>query len=328
MTAPGSSADPVDPACQSCGHAATDRLTGLLDRWGWDERAPAELAQAAAQQDSLALLVIDIDHFKRFNDRFGHIAGDAVIKAVADTVRRSTRETDVLGRYGGHGGDEFLVLLRQTDAAEALSVAHRIRTGVRAIAVDAPSTDGGIIRLDKVTTSIGVCARVPAAEEDLTTFVVAADAALQVAKQAGRDRIRLAEDSRTPLPVPLARHRAEPVTPVRRYVPVLVGLGSALAAFAYIVAFAPPPEREEPAMAAAQLAPATPPTPSVETTVVVVTTVLAPPPPAPPPRPASKAAAVKKKPTTSKPAPATTTTEQKPLVDVCLIMRQMIGRGC
>ncbi|MGO1055153.1 GGDEF domain-containing protein [Crossiella sp. CA198] len=325
MTAPGSSADPVDPACHSCGHAATDRLTGLLDRWGWDERAPAELAQAAAARDSLALLVIDIDRFKQFNDRFGHIAGDAVIKAVADTVRRSTRESDVLGRYGGHGGDEFLVLLRQTDAAEALSVAHRIRTGVREIAVDAPSTDGGIIRLDRVTTSIGVCAKVPRPEDDLTTYVVAADAALQVAKQAGRDRIRLADESRTPLPVPLGRHRAAARPAARRFVPVLVGLGSALAAFAYIVVFAPPGEREEPAMAAAQLAPIATAAPATETTIIVVTTVIAPP-PAPPQRPDPKPATAKKKPT-SKPAP-TTTTEQKPLVDVCQIMRQVVGRIC
>ncbi|MCK2244709.1 MULTISPECIES: GGDEF domain-containing protein [unclassified Crossiella] len=325
MTAPGSSADPVDPACHSCGHAATDRLTGLLDRWGWDERAPAELAQAAAARDSLALLVIDIDRFKQFNDRFGHIAGDAVIKAVADTVRRSTRESDVLGRYGGHGGDEFLVLLRQTDAAEALSVAHRIRTGVREIAVDAPSTDGGIIRLDRVTTSIGVCAKVPRPEDDLTSYVVAADAALQVAKQAGRDRIRLADESRTPLPVPLGRHRAAARPAIRRFVPVLIGLGSALAAFAYIVVFAPPGEREEPAMAAAQLAPIATAAPSTETTIIVVTTVIAPP-PAPPQRPDAKPATAKKK-LTGKPAP-TTTTEQKPLVDVCQIMRQVVGRIC
>lgn len=336
MTGSGSATESADPACHSCGQPATgwavDRLTGLLDRWGWDERAPGVLAEAAARQLPLALMVIDIDHFKGFNDRFGHVAGDAVIKAVADTVRRFATEDGLIGRYGGHGGDEFLVLLRETDPARALSVAHRIRTGVRAIAVEAPSTDGGTTRLDKVTTSIGVCARVPRPEDDLTTFVVAADAALQVAKRAGRDRIRLAEDCRRPIAAPIGRHRAAiPTKPqVRRYAPVLIGVSSALAAFAYSVVGAPPAEREEPAMAAAQLAPAAPSTqPAVETTIIVVTTVLVQPPPPPvAPPPAAKPAPVKKKPAPPpKPRPPATT-EQKPLVDVCQIMRNLVGFRC
>ncbi|MBP2472105.1 diguanylate cyclase (GGDEF)-like protein [Crossiella equi] len=324
MTAPGSAAAPEDDTCHTCGHApgrlAVDRMTGLLDRWGWDERAPAEIAHAVAHQQSLALLAIDIDHFKRVNDTYGHLAGDAVIKAVADVVRGSTREaSDLVGRYGGHGGDEFLVLLRQADPAEALTVAHRIRKGVHDLVLTAPSTDGGTARIDGLTLSVGICAKVPQPEDELTGYVLAADAALLAAKQAGRDRIRLADNSRTPQPV--ARHLLRGRLPVRRYGPVLVGIGSALAAFGYILLFSPPPEREVPAMAAERLAP--PPAPSTETTVIVVTTVLPPPPPAP--RPPARSAAPKKK--TSKPAP-TTTTEPKPLVDVCKIVRGIVGPIC
>jgi diguanylate cyclase (GGDEF)-like protein len=174
-------------SCDSCGQPhglwATDRLTLLLDRWGWDAQALATLASSR----STALVVVDLDNFKRVNDRYGHVAGDAVLKAVADTLRHSTRRGDLLGRYGGHGGDEFLVMLPETGVEEALIVADRIRQGIRAMVVHAP-TNGGTVRIDRVTASFGVSVGKPGTE--LETLVVEADAALRRAKRTGRDRVR------------------------------------------------------------------------------------------------------------------------------------------
>jgi diguanylate cyclase (GGDEF)-like protein len=174
-------------SCDSCGQPhglwATDRLTLLLDRWGWDAQALATLASSR----STALVVVDLDNFKRVNDRYGHVAGDAVLKAVADTLRHSTRRGDLLGRYGGHGGDEFLVMLPETGVEEALIVADRIRQGIRAMVVHAP-TNSGTVRIDRVTASFGVSVGKPGTE--LETLMVEADAALRRAKRTGRDRVR------------------------------------------------------------------------------------------------------------------------------------------
>ncbi|MBP2325172.1 diguanylate cyclase (GGDEF)-like protein [Kibdelosporangium banguiense] len=175
------------PSCDSCGRPhgawATDRLTLLLDRWGWDAQAQEILAAS----QSTALVIVDLDNFKRVNDRYGHVAGDAVLKAVADTLRHSTRKGDLLGRYGGHGGDEFLVLLPETDMHDAMIVADRIRQDIRATVVPAP-TDGGTVRINRVTASFGVSVGNPGT--DLEALVVEADAALRHAKRTGRDRVR------------------------------------------------------------------------------------------------------------------------------------------
>jgi diguanylate cyclase (GGDEF)-like protein len=187
-------------SCGSCGQPhgvwATDRLTLLLDRWGWDTQAPDILAASG----STALLVVDLDNFKRVNDRFGHVAGDAVLKAVADTLRESTRKGDLLGRYGGHGGDEFLVMLPETGMDDALMVAERIQRAIRAIVVDAP-TQSGTVSISAITASFGVSVGSP--DTDLETLVVEADAALRRAKRTGRDRIRTLGGKR-PLRVPMA----------------------------------------------------------------------------------------------------------------------------
>jgi diguanylate cyclase (GGDEF)-like protein len=177
-------------SCDSCGHPhglwGTDRLTLLLDRWGWDDQA-AELLKASP---STALLVVDLDNFKRVNDRFGHVAGDEVLRDVADTLRRVTRKGDLLGRYGGHGGDEFLVLLPGTDTEGALTVAERIRTGIRSMVVTAP-TSSGTTSITATTASIGLSVGSP--ETDLQSLVLQADAALRGAKRTGRDRVRPVE---------------------------------------------------------------------------------------------------------------------------------------
>ncbi|ALG08824.1 GGDEF domain-containing protein [Kibdelosporangium phytohabitans] len=187
-------------SCDSCGRPhgrwATDRLTLLLDRWGWDEQAPHVLAASP----STALVVVDLDNFKRVNDRYGHVAGDAVLKAVADTLRQRTRKGDLVGRYGGHGGDEFLILLPDTVLDEALAVTERVRQDIRSLVVEAP-THGGTVRIDTITASFGVAAGNPTT--DIQTLIVEADTALRHAKKTGRDRVRAPKQRRS-MRIPLA----------------------------------------------------------------------------------------------------------------------------
>ncbi|RSM86581.1 hypothetical protein DMH04_13095 [Kibdelosporangium aridum] len=183
-------------SCDSCGHPhgpwATDRLTMLLDRWGWDAQAPRLLAASS----STALVVVDLDNFKRVNDKYGHVAGDAVLKAVADTLRHSTRKGDLLGRYGG---DEFLLLLPETTLDEAVAVTERVRRDVRSLIVHAP-TEGGTVRIESITASFGIAIGHP--DSDLEALIVEADAALRRAKKSGRDRVKA--PGRRSLRVPLA----------------------------------------------------------------------------------------------------------------------------
>ncbi|ALG07334.1 GGDEF domain-containing protein [Kibdelosporangium phytohabitans] len=188
----------VPERCGTCGQPigywAIDRLTGLLDRWGWDTYAPRTLRDAHEQRQPLALLLLDLDHFKDINDRYGHVAGDMVLHAVAEVLREACRENDVLGRYGGHGGDEFLVLLPMTNRDRALSVASRVLDGVRALRISVPDVDRGVrTTLTGLSVSIGVALYVPARgmEPVLTDLVLEADAALLVAKREGRDTVRI-----------------------------------------------------------------------------------------------------------------------------------------
>ncbi len=184
--------------CTSCGQPlgywAIDRLTGVLDRWGWDTYAPEVLREAHERRQPLALLLLDLDHFKHVNDRYGHVAGDMVLHAVAEVLRRSVREEDIVGRYGGHGGDEFLVLLPTTNRDRAMAVAERVLDGVNDLEVGVPDVDRGTrTTLAGLTVSIGVALYVPARgiEPVMEELVLEADAALLVAKREGRDTVRI-----------------------------------------------------------------------------------------------------------------------------------------
>jgi len=182
--------------CESCGQPvgafAIDRLTGLYDRWGWDDRAPRVLRAVRQRQEPAALLMMDLDHFKSVNDQFGHLAGDTVLRAVANVLREATRADDVVGRYGGHGGDEFLALLPGTDRDRALIVATRIRETVKSLQVTVPDA-GSRLRatLTGQTVSIGIALYRPRYDDatNLDDLVLDADAALLMAKREGRDRI-------------------------------------------------------------------------------------------------------------------------------------------
>jgi PleD family two-component response regulator len=154
--ADGNEASRCGTCGQPIGYWAVDRLTGLLDRWGWDTYAPETLRRAHERRQPLALLLLDLDHFKEINDRYGHVAGDMVLNAIAEVLRACCRENDVVGRYGGHGGDEFLVLLPTTNR-------------------------------DRVALYVPARGIEPAMED----LVLEADAALLVAKREGRDTVRM-----------------------------------------------------------------------------------------------------------------------------------------
>jgi len=158
--------------------ASHDPLTGLLNRHALDAAVERETARSARHVYPLSVLVMDLDHFKRVNDTYGHDAGDAVLKAFARSAAAALRRDDVLGRQGG---EEFLALLPGSDRPSALRVAERIRAAVAA----APTEHEG--RAIGVTVSIGAAtARDRDSWEDALR---AADAALYQAKHSGRDRV-------------------------------------------------------------------------------------------------------------------------------------------
>ncbi|MFI0355075.1 GGDEF domain-containing protein [Actinomadura sp. 9N407] len=161
--------------------ARTDSKTGLLNAAAWQREADTELSRSQRTHDPLALLLIDIDHFKRVNDTHGHLVGDQVLVGVASTLCGQLRDYDVVGRFGG---EEFVVLLPGADTVEACRVAERLRGRVRRLAV--PAEDGTVA----VTISVGV-ALFRMHGEDLIELLAAADLALYRAKQSGRDRVCL-----------------------------------------------------------------------------------------------------------------------------------------
>ncbi|QXJ21044.1 GGDEF domain-containing protein [Actinomadura graeca] len=161
--------------------ARTDSKTGLLNAATWQREAGTELSRAQRTHDPLALLLIDIDHFKRVNDTHGHLVGDQVLIGVASTLCHQLRDYDVVGRFGG---EEFVVLLPGTDTVEACRVAERLRGRVRRLAV--PAEEGTVA----VTVSVGV-SLLRTHGEDLIELLASADLALYRAKSSGRDRVCL-----------------------------------------------------------------------------------------------------------------------------------------
>lgn len=162
--------------------AHTDALTGLLNRRAIDERMRNEWHRAARTGAAGALVMLDIDHFKRINDAFGHPAGDAVIRRVAEAIRLVMRGMDVAGRYGG---EEFVVLLPQTDAHGAWQFAERLREQIEPWPL--PVGDGQI----RFTVSLGVAVFAPG-DQGHEAWLARADRALYQAKQDGRNRTVMA----------------------------------------------------------------------------------------------------------------------------------------
>ena len=156
--------------------AAYDELTGVKNRRRFREDLEMHFALASRKGDPLSLVMLDVDHFKQFNDAFGHPAGDDVLREVAATLREATRGQDVVARYGG---EEFVVLLPSTDGEEALVTAERLRGRI--------AERGWPLR--EVTASLGV-ATTGADVADASALTEAADRALYRAKRAGRNQCR------------------------------------------------------------------------------------------------------------------------------------------
>jgi diguanylate cyclase (GGDEF)-like protein len=160
--------------------ATTDFLTGLANRRAFFEQAESARLLATRLHKPIALMMLDIDHFKQLNDRFGHATGDEALVLFADTARQALREHDIMGRLGG---EEFALLLPGTDLEGALQAAERLRIAVNR----APLINSG--RDYMMTVSIGVVLIEPG--EALTAALARADHALYVAKSAGRNRVQM-----------------------------------------------------------------------------------------------------------------------------------------
>jgi diguanylate cyclase (GGDEF)-like protein len=159
--------------------ATTDGLTGLTNHRTFQERLSQMLESAARHHHRVALLLCDVDHFKKINDTYGHPVGDQVLRRIARVLGDAVRRIDVPARYGG---EEFAILLESTDEAGAVHLAERIRQDVAALRID--SEKGPF----QVTTSIGV-ACYPDDASDEATLVEHADHALYCAKDSGRNRV-------------------------------------------------------------------------------------------------------------------------------------------
>jgi diguanylate cyclase (GGDEF)-like protein len=165
--------------------ALVDSLTGLANRRSLEESLRSELARAARFSDSVCVVLADLDDFKQVNDRHGHAAGDEVLKAFAKALRKTVRESDVAGRWGG---EEFALVLPGTDAAGGARLAERARAMIEANRVKMPNGEEC-----SVTASFGV-ASFPESHE-LGEILAAADSALYAAKGQGKNRVAISAES-------------------------------------------------------------------------------------------------------------------------------------
>jgi diguanylate cyclase (GGDEF)-like protein/PAS domain S-box-containing protein len=165
--------------------ARTDALTGLSNRRDFYDQASRELQRCERTHKTMALLILDIDHFKQVNDTHGHQGGDRVLQAIANTCKAILRKIDIVARIGG---EEFAAMLPETTLELALEIADRMRLAIAGLVTElAP---GEKVR---VTASIGV-ARYEPTDVDLDRLMARADAALYASKHAGRDRVSVAGD--------------------------------------------------------------------------------------------------------------------------------------
>ncbi|MBP7694558.1 MAG: diguanylate cyclase [Anaerolineales bacterium] len=165
------------------GRAWVDGLTGLANRRRFDEFLTQEWRRAARNQTAMALVMLDVDFFKRYNDHYGHLAGDTCLRQVAEVLRSALqRPGDLAARYGG---EEFACLLPETEAAGAWLVAERIQAGLAALSL--PHARSAVSKC--VTVSQGVAILEPAAAQAAAELVQAADRLLYAAKAGGRNRI-------------------------------------------------------------------------------------------------------------------------------------------
>jgi diguanylate cyclase (GGDEF)-like protein len=180
--------------------ALVDPLTGLPNRRAFMIDADAAIASRATRSEPLAVLLADLDHFKKINDVFGHAVGDQALRLFADTLQRSVGAHDLVGRLGG---EEFVILAPGVGEEAAMALGERIRKSFAEVAVDVDA------RAVAATVSIGVAA---SRAGDLTGLLARADNALYQAKQGGRNRVAVFVASRGPQEVPAP---AATVVPIR-----------------------------------------------------------------------------------------------------------------
>lgn len=161
-----------------------DHLTGVANRLYFQQRFESEIRRAGNYRQSLALFMFDVDNFKRINDTHGHLAGDVVIRKMSEIARKTTRGSDLVGRYGG---DEFIVLITSTTEKQAVSFAEKLRGKISETDIAIPGTDVPV----RITVSGGL-AMFPTHGQSTTELFRAADDALYESKGQGRNRVLVA----------------------------------------------------------------------------------------------------------------------------------------
>jgi two-component system cell cycle response regulator len=161
--------------------SAIDRLTGVYNRGYFDERLAAELSRSRRHDEPLALVMLDVDHFKKFNDNHGHAAGDAALRAVSTLVRHSVRRSDLVARYGG---EEFVMVMPMTSAEQAMEKLQSMRQAISELKIRLPKQQ----TTANLTISAGI-AIFPADGVTADELLDEADARLFEAKEAGRNRV-------------------------------------------------------------------------------------------------------------------------------------------
>ena len=173
-----------------------DSKTGLLNAGTWEREAASEVARAVRTRTPLALVLIDVDHFKMVNDLHGHLAGDKALRAIAHVFQIFLRDYDLAGRFGG---EEFAVLLPQTSAADARQIAERVRLHIAETPISI--SDDPAAEPVQITVSMGVAALGRTWERttgsQLTDLLAGADRALYQAKNAGRNHVVMVTDTET-----------------------------------------------------------------------------------------------------------------------------------
>lgn len=165
--------------------ASRDPLTNLYNRRYFDVAVQREMARCEREAKPLSLILMDLDHFKMFNDHYGHAAGDTCLRVVARSIQASAkRATDLAARYGG---EEFLLLLPDTDLQGAVRMAEDLRAAVQSLEVEHKQSSHGM-----VTLSLGVAVNKPEYLQDAQHLIRSADIALYAAKENGRNRVHLA----------------------------------------------------------------------------------------------------------------------------------------
>ena len=159
--------------------AITDELTGIYNRRYFFEMAEKKFTRALKDKSPLSILLVDIDHFKNFNDRYGHAVGDQVLRAAAKMMASALRESDIIGRYGG---EEFSIILPDTNNSSAIYVGERLLARVSDVPID---TAAGKLSIEISLGIAGMSKETP----NLQSLIVRADQAMYIAKSAGRNRL-------------------------------------------------------------------------------------------------------------------------------------------